>query len=238
MTTSFKIRNCKDLEKRSRYWAFLLYPESCNPDYLRILKESGMKVAISPLHDQDVYIDGEHKGELQKPHYHCLTIFGGGYKLSSFDYILEDIKAFNTVEIVKDPAAYHDYQFHKTNDDKASYNEDDIIYINSTRYDYVQSEYKEIINFINDYELTSFKALVNKLIKEQQDKLLVYVSKNAYYVNMYLSDKHFAENLEFRNLLADIADRCDNIDGYNDDRDSIDWEIKNIKRMCTDYELC
>lgn len=42
---------------KGRDWAFVLYPESVNPDWLNILQETHIQVAISPLHDKDVNPD-------------------------------------------------------------------------------------------------------------------------------------------------------------------------------------
>ena len=40
-------------EDKSRYFTFLLYPESIPEDWLLKLELIGVPMAISPLHDQD-----------------------------------------------------------------------------------------------------------------------------------------------------------------------------------------
>lgn len=237
MSNKFKIHNCKNLDKKSRSWGFLIYEESVNKDYIDILSKSGLKCCISPLHDKDIYTSGEKKGQLEKPHRHGIILFNGGRKLSAFEEYLEAINAYNTVEIITDPEAYRRYEFHIDDPDKYQYNEEDLIYINSTKYDYVKSEFKEIINYINDYDIKSFKSLVNKLLKNEQNELLLYLSKNAYYVNLYLNDKAMQNEKDIKSLLYEIIDICDNIDvkKYNDDK--LEWEITNIKRLATDNNL-
>ena len=79
----FKIRNCKDLEKKARCWGFLLYDDSVNSEYISILSKSGLKCCISPLHDSDVYTSGDKVGQLEKPHRHGILLFNGSRKLSS-----------------------------------------------------------------------------------------------------------------------------------------------------------
>ncbi len=59
-------------EHKSRYFTFLLYPESIPEDWLLKLELIGIPMAISPLHDKDKK-DGKEKG-LKKPHYHIIYI--------------------------------------------------------------------------------------------------------------------------------------------------------------------
>src|SRR5699024_467752 len=59
-------------EDKSRYFTFLLYPESIPEDWLLKLELVGLPMAISPLHDKDKK-DGKEKG-LKKPHYHVIYI--------------------------------------------------------------------------------------------------------------------------------------------------------------------
>lgn len=230
--TRFKIRNCKDQTKRARYWTFEIYPDSCNSDYVSILRNSGIKCCISPLHCDELFIEGDKKGQLKKDHNHGLIAFNYGARLTDFDYILDEIKAYKYVEIVKDCEAMFEYLIHKNDQDKKQYAEQDITYINSNKYDYVASEFKEVINYIKDYDVKSFKSLVDKLLKDEQDKLLLYCSKNTYYIKTYIDDKKHGDDMTVQGLLATIIDICDNIDVNN----PIDTyaEIKNIKRLCTD----
>lgn len=59
-------------EDKSRYFTFLLYPESIPEDWLLKLELIGVPMAISPLHDNDKK-EGKEKG-LKKPHYHVIYI--------------------------------------------------------------------------------------------------------------------------------------------------------------------
>ena len=49
----------KNVKKRN--WALVAYPESLPADWLQILADTGLQVAVSPLHDSDVNPDGEKK---------------------------------------------------------------------------------------------------------------------------------------------------------------------------------
>lgn len=57
---------------KSRYFTFLLYPESVPEDWELKLESLGMPIAISPLHDKDGK-EGNEQG-LKKAHYHVIYV--------------------------------------------------------------------------------------------------------------------------------------------------------------------
>lgn len=57
---------------KSRYFTFLLYPESIPEDWELKLESLGMPIAISPLHDKDRK-EGNEQG-LKKAHYHVIYV--------------------------------------------------------------------------------------------------------------------------------------------------------------------
>lgn len=59
-------------KEKSRYFTFLLYPESIPEDWLLKLELIGVPMAISPLHDRDKK-EGKEKG-FKKEHYHVIYI--------------------------------------------------------------------------------------------------------------------------------------------------------------------
>lgn len=65
-----------DIQKfRDRKFCAVLYPEDAtHVDAIEKLKSGGYNFAAI-LHDKDVYEDGEHKGELKKPHWHVVIRF-------------------------------------------------------------------------------------------------------------------------------------------------------------------
>lgn len=76
-------------DNRCRSWRFLLYPESCNPEWQRILEdEFNVTGFVSPLHDPDPL-----EGEL-KLHRHCILRFEGK---KSFDQVEEIVNAVGGV---------------------------------------------------------------------------------------------------------------------------------------------
>lgn len=228
----YKIINCTNPDKRSRYWCCEWYSDSGHPDYQSLIKSMGVRAAVSPLHNNDYFIDGEKKGQLKKPHRHILFNFKSGYRLSDFVPIVDTIGGVTHVQIVRDVAIMHDYLCHLHEIDKTKYDPKDVIYINSTRYDYVNSEFKEILNFIDDNKISGFRQLTKKLRWDDQDKLLEYVSRNPYYVQQYLNDINNVLHNHVQSILEQVIRICDNI---IEDGEINLQEIKTIKGTCNEY---
>lgn len=228
----YKIENCSNEIKRSRYWSCKIYPDSMNLDYADIIKKMGVKCAVSPIHDRDVFNSGDNVGQLKKPHYHLLFKFNSGYRLSDFAQIVDTIQGDTHVTLVRDCNVYHDYLWHKNEIDKFIYDPNDIYYINSNRFDYVTSEFKEILNYMDDNKIMSFRQLTRRLRNDEQDNLLEYVSRNPYYIMQYINDCNQTLYGRLQNLMDTVNKICDNIleDGC------IDYEvIKQVKSEVAEY---
>lgn len=70
MSNSNKFQIEKDSD-RSRTWAFEVYPDSVDPDWLKYLGESMLHSYVSPLHDKDIDADGKPK----KAHFHVMLMY-------------------------------------------------------------------------------------------------------------------------------------------------------------------
>ena len=144
------ITNWKDQTVKRRSWALQIYMDSVKEDYLTILKELQCKIAISPIHNKDTWTiedenaNNEHKaGTLKKPHRHIILEFNGSRGLSYIMDIIEQINAYKHCQIVADKQLMYEYLWHKNNPEKVLYNPNEIIYINSNKYDWLTSEYIE-----------------------------------------------------------------------------------------------
>lgn len=59
-------------KEKSRYFTFLLYPESIPEDWEMKLESLGLPIAISPLHDKDLSdVEGQ---KYKKAHYHVIYV--------------------------------------------------------------------------------------------------------------------------------------------------------------------
>jgi hypothetical protein len=106
-------------DDRTRNWSFLVYPAPGGqaPDNWRdILDGHRVPWVESPLHDRDV----EPTGEIKKPHWHVLMMFGGNKAFEQIKEITDalsapiPIKAMSTKGLVR-------YMAHMDNPDKHQY---------------------------------------------------------------------------------------------------------------------
>lgn len=185
------------IDKRSRCWCFLLYPESLPGNWVRILEELCVPIAISPLHDKDVYFedtDDNKKGELKKPHYHGVMCFDGKKSFSQVSSLLEPLNC-PIPQVCSNYSACVRYFIHYDNPQKAQYRRDDIIGFSGINIDKAflpngSEEYAMILNniyrVIRENEIKSFDMLVDCIVDYNPDWLPV-VAKYSYFLTSYLN---------------------------------------------------
>ena len=138
------------MANKFRYWAFLTYPDSLPSDYLTLMRLSGLRFSISPLHDRDVNPDGT----IKKAHYHNIVAYDGP---TTFNAVSAAISFLNgSIPIpLQNPRGYYRYFCHLDNPDKAQYIESDIVSLNGfdiSEY-FSSGDISQIINQINDIVL-------------------------------------------------------------------------------------
>ena len=115
----------KKSNTKKRQWAFVCYPESLPPDWIEILKQSGLQCAISPLHDKDINPDNTPK----KPHYHVILVYAGPTTYNNVATFTASING-TIPQPLEQVRGYYRYLTHKDNPEKAQYDEKDIITLN------------------------------------------------------------------------------------------------------------
>lgn len=130
--------------KRSLYYATILYEESAKENWQQILEDTHIPTLISPLHDRDL----DAQGNLKKPHWHILFLFESLKTREQFKEITEKIGGVGT-EIVMAPKSYALYLTHQNAPDKAQYDPNNIIALSGA------NEYLENIKIesINKYDV-------------------------------------------------------------------------------------
>lgn len=181
---------------KSRTWAMIFYPESLPNDWEQIVESWGHPVAISPLHNADIYEDGEHKGEPKKAHYHVILRYPN---VTTFNKIKQYTDSLNQpIPQVCDSIKYaYEYFTHKNAPSKHQYTDEDIKVINGFAIrDYVTETRSEkgglranVINLVNETECKEFCDLIDLLIENGAFDLLDYVESNTYFVDKYLTSK-------------------------------------------------
>ena len=176
----------KDLKKRN--WTFVLYPESAPEGWQEKLKQSGLLVAISPLHDKDINPGGEPK----KPHYHVVLMFEGKKSMEQVKEMTAKIGGVG-LEKVNSIRGYARYLCHLDNPEKAQYLPENVRCLCGADYSYsiglVTDKYKaidEIMDFIDANGITSYRNLMQYCRKERRDWFRVLCDNGTYVVMEYL----------------------------------------------------
>ena len=173
---------------RNRNWGTVVYDESCNPDYLRIIEESGVQAVVSPLHDKDKVSDDSQ--EFKKPHRHIIFKFSG---MKSRKQVKEFISAFGGVgaEDIKSMPGSVQYLWHMNSPDKAQYSMDDCICINGfdiARYMPEMDKnlgFCEVITYIEQNDEIYFSGLMRGIMKDRPD-LVPVCRRDSYSIVNYL----------------------------------------------------
>ena len=151
-------------EDTSRYFVFLLYPDSSPVDWEMRLEMTGMPIAISPLHDKDPVKKG---GGLKKGHYHGIYVSKNSITASAVRKRLQRAlgsSAVNKVQIVQYgmESAYL-YLTHESKDAIAK-----------NKYVYPKSEIKHL----NNFDIERYVVLDVEEKEELFDKILSIVAEN------------------------------------------------------------
>ena len=84
---------------KSRYFTFLLYPESIPEDWELRLESIGVPMAISPLHDKDLSdVEGQ---KYKKSHYHAIYVAKNPVTADSVRYKVKGLLGDKSVALVK-----------------------------------------------------------------------------------------------------------------------------------------
>lgn len=194
-------------KQKSRYFTFILYPESMPGDWLLKLETLDISMAISPLHDRDKNEDVGYK----KPHYHVIYVAKNPV---TTDAVRNRIKrtlgnsSISYVEIIDGIRNVFEYLTHESKDaiakKKYKYDRKDIILINGFDIDrYVTLDdsqknevlditiglilnygFENIVDFMDfyfehadDYALPNLR-LMNDIIKSNTGILRLYFDGN------------------------------------------------------------
>lgn len=177
-------------ETRTRNWSIIVYPESAPENWRQILDESHIEWVESPLHE----FDTNPTGEVKKPHYHVLLLFGG---VKSYDQVCEFIKPLNgpIPQRCHNARAMVRYFAHLDNPDKFQYSISDIVPhggvdisellkpSSSERYTVI----KEMCEYVGANNITEFYELMDYAMDNKFDSWFPLLCDNsAYIVNQYI----------------------------------------------------
>ena len=181
---------------KKRNWAFVLYPESAPENWLETLRNTGLSIAISPLHDKDLNSNGEPK----KAHYHIIMAYNGPTSYNVVKQLTDNLyqPIPQPLEQIK---GYYRYFTHQDNPEKAQYNASEIECLNGFNIldfvDYTKSEVlkakKELVNLILEQGFIEYCDFVNYVLFNRSDLHFDVASGNTLFFNSYLKSAKFKD---------------------------------------------
>lgn len=174
--------------KRTRNWAFLIYPESAPANWREILERNPIPALVSPLHDQDVWTaydeqdNPDHKaGTAKKEHWHILLMYSS---VKTYEQVMELVEQLggSTCVKVEDAKAYARYLCHLGSKDKHVYTPDEVEQYGGADYweliegtgDKVEA-IAEMEEWCEQQGITSYAALSSYARRERRDWYRVLV---------------------------------------------------------------
>lgn len=181
---------------KERYWTFIVYPESLPDNWLEYLQDTGLKIAISPLHDKDINANNE----IKKSHYHIVLLFDGPTTYNRVEKITKEINGSIPKRVLSVQGILR-YLTHKDNPEKAQYNEEDIKCLNGLdiqEYDgltksNIEIIKKDIIQLIRKNDINEYSILINELIDMDAREWLQVASNNTTFFNAYVKSKKYVD---------------------------------------------
>lgn len=190
--------------QKNRYWGFICYPESLPDDWIQLLTETGLPIAISPLHNKDV----NENDEIKKAHYHVLLAWDGPTTANVADQIAHSVNGTNCKPIASVKGMY-DYHIHKNNPEKFQYDDSQRILLNGFNifnYAAMTTEEdvlikKQILDFIVANDIDEYFILLNKL---QHEDLVAfdYASKHTVLFNAYITSRRHYFSSQVTKILS------------------------------------
>lgn len=156
-----------DKKVKKRHWAFVAYPESLPADWIDQLKQTGLKVAISPLHDRDTNPTGEPK----KPHYHVIVSYEGPTTYSNVEKLTLRLNQ-PIPQPLEQVRGYYRYLTHEDNPEKVQYDKADIQTLNGFDIrDYVEMTKSEVTRYLREVQ----QFVMNSEILEYSDLMEILI---------------------------------------------------------------
>lgn len=176
-----------------RTWAFVIYPESMPENYEEIIQETGLPLAMSPLHDKDL----DPTGEPKKPHYHCIVYYENATTLKNVKENVCD-KLNGTIPLkLESMRGMYRYHIHIDNPDKYQYDDRDRKFYNGFDIDMANKLTKTEINkikreihtFINDHDILEYSDLLDILKDNDLINLYEVAADNTLFFKSLLDSK-------------------------------------------------
>lgn len=177
---------------KARYWATVGYPESLPIDWLEKLRETGLQIAISPLHDKDV----NPTGEVKKEHYHFIFAYEGPTTYNNVKSLCDSFNMTIPIKLESIRGMYR-YHIHIDNPEKYQYDDRDRILLNGFDSNSVNeltktevNKYKkDIINFIADNDILEYCDLITTLMDNDLGQMVDVATSHTLLFNTFINSR-------------------------------------------------
>lgn len=233
---------------KSRYFTFLIYPESADSDWISKVEQLGQPVAISPLHDKDLSENSDVTGDkYKKAHYHCIYIANNPVTAGSVRNKLKRVlnpEAVTLVQpIISTVSEVYLYLTHESKTaiekGKHKYDKNDIIHLNNfdvERYITLDAEAlaearQIVVKLVRQYKFQNLVELYNYLEDEgieayglpSGDKLDGIIQSRAPILN-----KLFDANYQIFKRTKEVNGELNEYDGHIGKLESLLAETKKL----------
>lgn len=176
--------------KKGRIWACVAYPESLPTNWIEILQETGLQIAISPLHDKDL----NPTGEVKKEHYHIIFNYDGPTTQKHVKDLCDSLNMTIPIKLESLRGMYR-YHIHLDNPEKYQYDDRDRILlggfdpssVNSLTKTEVDKFIQEILDFIEENNILEYRDLIFNL-RDYPNMCLVACTHTILF-NTYIKSK-------------------------------------------------
>lgn len=180
----------KNVKKRN--WALVAYPDSLPENWLQILADTGLQIAISPLHDSDLNPDGEPK----KPHYHLILCYPGPQTYNAVKTLADSLHCPIPKPLESIRGAYR-YFTHLDNPEKFQYDPGRIQCLNGFCIaDYVELTRSEVLrikqelqSFIRANNIVEYSVFMDELQDSANLEYYDVASCNTYFFEKYIASR-------------------------------------------------
>lgn len=183
---------------KKRHWAFILYPESAPADWKETIEKTGLKVAISPIHDKDVTKDGE----LKKAHHHIIVSYNGPVTYENVKSLTDSLGQ-PIPQIVENVGGYYRYLWHDEAQNKAVYSEKDVILLNGFKapaktcngleYD---EQMIQLIQYIKEHQIKEFSDLCDCLLEDGLFDMLMQLRSYSFFYSKILDSIRYKDTIK------------------------------------------
>lgn len=185
---------------KKRNWTTIVYPESAKEGWIDELQQTGLEIAISPLHDKDL----NPTGEIKKSHFHVIISFPGPTTFNCVQELSDNILSGVLVKPIESIRGMYRYLTHKDNPDKAQYNDSDIILLNGFDPTNILSNADEqaikllVVYYIQDNKIYEYSDLINSLASSDNADMLHVAMNHTIFFNAYLHSRRYKLEKELK----------------------------------------